>query len=33
MLLRLHYTLTDNGFWDRKLRLAILTLASFAALC
>ncbi|WP_428940559.1 hypothetical protein [Fontivita pretiosa] len=25
--------LNDPGFWDRKLRIAILTLATFAALC
>jgi hypothetical protein len=25
--------LLDAGFWDKKLRIALLTLATFAALC
>ena len=25
--------LSDHRFWDRKMRIAILTLATFAALC
>ncbi|HWP39946.1 MAG TPA: hypothetical protein VNL70_03395 [Tepidisphaeraceae bacterium] len=29
----LNRMLNDPGFWDRKLRIAILTLATFAALC
>lgn len=27
------YILTNSFFWDKKLRIALLTLATFAALC
>lgn len=33
MLLRWHNLLTDNAFWDRKLRIGLLTLATYIALC
>jgi hypothetical protein len=33
MFNRWHEMLTHPGFWDRKMRIAILTLATFIALC
>ena len=33
MLNRWRNMLTHPGFWDRKVRIAILTLATFIALC
>jgi hypothetical protein len=33
MLIRLRNLLNDPGFWDKKLRIAILTFVTFAALC
>jgi hypothetical protein len=33
MLNRWHDMLKNPGFWDRKLRIALLTLATFIALC
>ena len=33
MILRWHSMLMDPNYWDRKLRIIILTIATFAALC
>jgi hypothetical protein len=33
MIQRWHRILNDPNFWNRKLRIAILTFATFAALC
>jgi hypothetical protein len=33
MIRKLQRTLNDPAFWSRKIRIAILTLATFIALC
>ena len=33
MIAALQTILTESSYWDRKIRIAILTLAMFAALC
>jgi hypothetical protein len=33
MLMHYFIVLSDHAFWDKKLKIAILTLATFAALC
>jgi hypothetical protein len=33
MMNRLQNMLSDSNFWDRKVRIAVLTIATFIAMC
>ena len=33
MIANLYNVISEAGFWDRKMRIALLTLATFVALC
>jgi hypothetical protein len=33
MIAKVYSVMSEAGFWDRKVRIALLTLATFIALC